>query len=178
MQPLRPDMIGQSSWFEATDDGDGYLVTITIGAGDCMAGCIERHTYAYHVTDDGQITLVADEGDDINIAPAPGRVDPITLRVSLTSGPTCPVVTNPPDPACAERGVINAEVLVFDAHGQQVANATSAEVGSVSLQLPAGAYYVVPAQVEGMMGQAAAQAFSANGGDSVELLFSYDTGIR
>jgi hypothetical protein len=46
------------------------------------------------------------------------------------------------------------------------------------VQLPAGSYYVVPAEVEGFMGQAEAQAFAAIGGDSVALVFSYDTGIR
>jgi hypothetical protein len=178
MQPLRSDMIGQSSWFEATDDGDGYLVTITFGAGDCQAGCIQRHTYAYHVTDDGQITLVADEGDDINIAPAPGRTDPISLHVTLSSGPTCPVVTNPPDPNCADRAIANATVFVFNANGDEVAQGVTDADGNVSVQLPPGAYYVAPEPVEGLMGQAAAQAFSANGGDQVDLLFSYDTGIR
>ena len=178
MQPLRPDMIGQSSWFEATDDGDGYLVTITFGAGDCQAGCIERHTYAYHVTHEGEITLVADEGDDINIAPAPGRPDPIDLHVSLSSGPTCPVVTNPPDPNCADRAIANATVFVFNTHGDEVAQGVTDANGSLMLQLPPGAYYVAPEPIEGLMGQAAAQAFSANGGDSVALVFSYDTGIR
>jgi hypothetical protein len=178
MQPLRFDLIGQSSWYEAFEEGDGYNVTIRVGAGDCMAGCIEQHTYSYSVTRAGQISLVIDEGDDVPIAPATGTGDSITLHVSLTSGPTCPVVTNPPDPGCDSRPVINAEVAVFDVHGQQVASGTSAEDGSVTLQLPAGAYYAVPAPVEGFMGQAEALAFSAVGGDQVSLLFAYDTGIR
>jgi hypothetical protein len=178
MQPLVPDLIGQSAWYEASEDADGYAVTITFGAGDCQAGCIERHTWAYHVAHDGTITLVGESGDDIAPPPAAGTPDPITLHVSLRSGPTCPVVTNPPDPSCAERPVVNAEVVVYDAHGQQVASGTSAEDGSVTMQLPDGAYYVVAQEVEGLMGQAGPQAFAAVGGDSVGLLFSYDTGIR
>lgn len=180
MQPLRSDMIGQSSWFEATDDvdGDGYLVTITVGAGDCQAGCIQRHVWTYNVGEDGSIELVSEEGDDINITPAPGRPDPITLHAVLASGPTCPVVTNPPDPACADRPVVNATVFVFNTNGDEVAQGTTGADGSITLQLPPGAYYVAPQMVPDFMGQAAAQAFSANGGDQVSLLFSYDTGIR
>src|SRR5688500_3230666 len=35
MVPLRADMIGQSTWYEAFEDGDGYTVKITAGEGDC-----------------------------------------------------------------------------------------------------------------------------------------------
>ena len=49
MSPLRPDMIGQSTWYEAFADGDGFTVNITVGQGDCQAGCIERHTWSYRV---------------------------------------------------------------------------------------------------------------------------------
>jgi hypothetical protein len=178
MQPLRTDVIGQSAWYEAFEEGDHYNVTITIGAGDCMAGCIQHHTYSYTITHEGQIALVIDEGDDVPIPPATGGGASISLRVSLSSGPSCPVLTNPPDPGCAARPVVNAEVVVFDVHGRQVASATSAEDGTVSLELPGGAYYVAAQEVEGFMGQAGPQAFSAVGGDAVDLLFDYDTGIR
>ncbi len=50
--------------------------------------------------------------------------------------------------------------------------------GLLVFDVPAGAYYVVPATVEGLMGTPEAQAFSALGGDQVGLLFGYDTGIR
>ena len=63
MQPLLPNLIGQSAWYEAFADGDGFAVRITVGAGDCQAGCIEHHTWNYAVARDGTITLVSDEGD-------------------------------------------------------------------------------------------------------------------
>ena len=178
MQPLLPNLIGQSAWYEAFEDDNGFAVKITVGAGDCQAGCIERHTWNYTVARDGTITLVSDEGDPVPIPPATGSSDPLRLDVSLMSGPTCPVQRDPPDPNCGPRPVVNAEVAVFDTSGQQVASGVSGDDGSVALQLPAGAYYVAPQQIEGFMGQAAPLAFAGVGGDNVTLIFEYDTGIR
>ena len=178
MQPSRADMIGQSSWFEASEDGTGFAVTVTVGAGDCMAGCIERHTWSYHVDRDGTVALVGEQGDDITLEPPVPTGDHVTLNLSLVAGPVCPVEQDPPDPACAARPVTNVEVLVFDSTGQQVGAGVSDEHGLISMQLPAGAYYVVPPPVEGLMGTAAPQAFAAVGGDQVGLVFDYDTGIR
>jgi hypothetical protein len=178
MQPLRSDMIGQSAWYDAAEDADGFSVVITVGAGDCQAGCIERHTWSYHVDRDGTVTLIGDEGDDITLEPPVPSDDDLTLNVLLVAGPVCPVEQNPPDPACAPRPVVNAGVQVFNAAGQMVGEGVSDDSGIVSMQLPSGAYYVVPAPVEGLMGTAAAQAFAAVGGDQVDLVLGYDTGIR
>ena len=76
--PTRPDMIGQSSWFEAFEalSGEGYAVNITVGRGDCQAGCIERHTWSYHVSTDGTIELVGEAGDPIEVPPGAWRRRP------------------------------------------------------------------------------------------------------
>lgn len=178
MAPLMPDVIGQSSWYEAYTEADGFAVKVTVGAGDCQAGCIERHTWTYHVDFDGTVTLVGDEGDDIGLPSAEGTADPLSLRIALIAGPVCPVVQDPPDPACAPRPVTNAEVRVFNSAGQQVTAGISDDQGLILMQLPGGAYYVVPAPVDGLMGTADALAFAAVGGDQVALVLSYDTGIR
>lgn len=178
MAPLQADLIGQSAWYEASEEAGGYAVMVTVGAGDCQAGCIERHTWRYHVDTDGSVTLVSEEGDDIGLPPADETGDPFLLSARLVAGPVCPVEQDPPDPACTPRLVGGVEVLVFSAAGQQVGEAVSDERGLITMQLPSGAYYVVPAPVEGLMGTAAAQAFAAVGGDQVNLVLSYDTGIR
>ncbi|MEP7361556.1 MAG: hypothetical protein ABI744_08255 [Chloroflexota bacterium] len=178
MGPRQPDAIGQSAWYEASEDATGYSVTITAGAGDCQAGCIDQHTWTYHVDHDGTVAIVSDEGDDIGLPTATGTADPVTLRIVLTSGPTCPVVRDPPDRACAARPVANVEIGVFDVGGTQVADGLSGVDGTASVQLPRGAYFVVAAQVEGLMGQAGPLAFAAVGGDTVALSFTFDTGIR
>lgn len=178
MGPLLPDVIGQSAWYEASQDATGFSVKVTVGSGDCQAGCIEQHSWTYHVDVDGTVTLVADEGDDIGLPTANGTADPLNLRVALTSGPTCPVVRNPPDPACAPRPVANAQIDVFDVSGNLVASGVSGADGLATAQLPAGAYYVVAATVGGLMGLPEPVAFAAVGGDTVGLIFSYDTGIR
>ena len=178
MSPLRSDMVGQSAWYEAYADSDGFTVAITIGSGDCQAGCIDRHTWTYHVDTDGTITLVADEGDPVEYSPPAGNGAPVTLRVILNAGPVCPVEQTPPDPACAPRAVANAEVIVRATDGSTVATGLSNAEGVVIFEIPEGAYFVEAAPVEGLMGTPDAQAFSAVGGDGVGLLMGYDTGIR
>ena len=178
MGPLRPDVIGQSDWYEASADATGYTVTVTVGAGDCQAGCIEKHTWTYHVDVAGTVVLVAEQGDDIGFPHATGTADPVTLNVALVAGPTCPVERNPPDPNCAPRPVANTEIDIFDIGGNMVASGVSGADGLATAQLPPGAYYVVVPAVAGLMGQADPLAFAAVGGDNVRLTFTYDTGIR
>ena len=178
MLPLRSDMIGQATWYEAFEDGSGFAVNITAGSGDCMAGCIERHTWHYTVDREGNVQLTGEDGEDVDVTPGTGGEGDVNVVVQLTSGPVCPVEQVPPDPDCAGRSVANADVTVYDAQGNEVGTATSNADGMAAVTVPAGAYYVVPATVDGLMGTPEAQAFSALGGDQVGLLFTYDTGIR
>jgi hypothetical protein len=61
-----PEVIGASKWWTATPTADGgYQVEITVGWGDCMAGCIDRHVWTYLVKPDGAIELIAEQGDDV-----------------------------------------------------------------------------------------------------------------
>jgi len=178
MVPLRTDMVGQSAWYEATETNDGFSVVITIGSGDCQAGCIDRHTWTYEVARDGTITLAADEGDDIEFSPSTGTDAPVTLTVNLVAGPVCPVEQNPPDPNCAPRPVADAEIVLRAPDGSEVGRATSDAAGQVTFEVDGGAYYVEASEVAGIMRVPDSAAFSAVGGDMVGLLLGYDTGIR
>lgn len=178
MMPLRADMVGQSSWYEVVADGAGFTVSITVGQGDCQAGCIEKHVWEYHVDVDGSVVLVGESGDDVGIQPPVGGDGPAQITVDLLAGPVCPVVQDPPDPNCDDRPVKNAEVKLFDASGTLVETLSSNDDGRVVFQVPAGAYYVEPQATEGLMGTPEAQAVSVLGGDQSGLLFGYDTGIR
>ena len=63
---LRPDVIGASRWWKAEAlDGGGYRIEITIGWGDCPAGCIERHVWTYEVDASGAVELVSETGDPV-----------------------------------------------------------------------------------------------------------------
>lgn len=70
---LTPDIIGASKWWGATAvAGGGYRVTITIGWGDCPAGCINEHVWDFEVSADGQVTLIGESGDPISSGGIPG----------------------------------------------------------------------------------------------------------
>jgi len=94
------------------------------------------------------------------------------------AGPTCPVLQNPPDPACDDRPVPNAVILVFDASDTQVAELPTAADGTFSILLSPGSYTLVPRPVEGLLGTAAAVEVVVGGEPITGLDFAYDTGIR
>ena len=60
-----PDLIGASRWWEGEATSSGYEVRITIGWGDCPAGCIDKHVWTYTVTPDGVASLVSESGDPL-----------------------------------------------------------------------------------------------------------------
>jgi len=176
--PMQPDLIGQSAWYEAFQMGDSFSVVVTIGSGDCMAGCIDRRTWTYSVATNGTIELMSEEGDEVEMPGGEGGVGPATITVRLIAGPVCPVVSDPPDPNCAPRPVANAEAVLRDPSGAEVARGVSDADGQIVFSVPAGAYYVEPAPVEGLMGQAEPAAVSVLPGSSSSLVLGYDTGIR
>jgi len=63
---LKPDLIGASKYWkaEALADG-GYRIELTIGWGDCMAGCIERHVWTFEVDAAGGVKLVGETGNAV-----------------------------------------------------------------------------------------------------------------
>jgi hypothetical protein len=63
--PQDPNLIGQSAWYEVSPALVGWRVTVTIGWGDCQAGCIARHAWVYDVDPAGAVTLVEERGDPL-----------------------------------------------------------------------------------------------------------------
>ena len=63
---LTPDIIGASKWWKAEAlPGGGYRIELTVGWGDCFAGCIERHVWTFDVDATGGVTLVSESGDPV-----------------------------------------------------------------------------------------------------------------
>jgi len=109
----------------------------------------------------------------------PGATTGIAVPIHVQAGPVCPVERVPPDPACADRPVSGAVMLVTDATGRQVASGTSDAAGDLVFHLPAGSYVVTPQRAPGVMGTAAAIPIQVVAGPSPALLVVvYDTGIR
>jgi hypothetical protein len=63
---LRPDVIGASRWWTAEPlPSGGYRVVLTVGWGDCPAGCIEHHVWTFDVDANGSFKLVGESGDPV-----------------------------------------------------------------------------------------------------------------
>jgi hypothetical protein len=168
--PRDENMIGQAAWYEVTAVDDGWQVVIRIGWGDCPAGCINEHRWTYTVGRDMSVKLVREEGD---VLP-----DGTGVRGTVTAGPTCPVVTEPPTPGCEERPVAGAVLVFTDTAGAEVARVTSAADGSFSVELAPGGYRLTAEPVKGLMGTPAPMDVQVEAGGRTELQVSYDTGIR
>jgi hypothetical protein len=169
--PREPDLVGQAAWYEVADADDGWQITIHIGWGDCPAGCINQHSWIYGVSRAGDVSLVSEDGD-----PLPAETG---VYGRVVAGPTCPVETIPPQPGCEARAVAGAQLLFLDSAGAEVARATSAADGSFRVDLPPGAYRLVPQPVEGLMGTAPETTFTVKlGRPLTKLTIAYDTGIR
>ncbi len=102
-----------------------------------------------------------------------------TLRVHAVAGPACPVVSDPPDPACADGPVDGAEVAVLDQGGGEVRMLVTDADGQASVSLPAGRYTVVPQPVDGLLGTAPpTEVVVPAQVDAEPVTLVYDTGIR
>lgn len=169
--PLREDLVGQAAWYDVSESADGWQVVIRIGWGDCPAGCINQHRWTYAVGRDGTVTLTREEGDALPAATG--------VRGSVSAGPSCPVVRDPPDLACADRPVGGAVLVITDQSGAEVTSVVSDVDGAFGVDLAPGSYRLTPQPVEGLMGTPAPIDFDIDAGQAaVELQVSYDTGIR
>jgi hypothetical protein len=108
----------------------------------------------------------------------PASPNALGVSGAVHAGPTCPVA-QPGDPACADRPVSGAVLVVTTAAGAEVARATSAADGTFSVALAPGDYILVPQPVSGLMGTAPSIPFHVVvAGPPPALDVSYDTGIR
>lgn len=183
--PLDENMIGQAAWYEVEPSGDGWQVLIRIGWGDCPAGCIDRHRWAYSVSRDGAVTLTSETGPPVPSG-IPGRGGGGTtggilpggtgIQGHALAGPTCPVVSVN-DPSCDDRPVAGATILVLDARGTEVARLVTDANGHYEVALPSGPYTIEPQPVEGFFRQAEPMAVTV--GDGIATVdIGFDTGIR
>ncbi len=173
--------IGQASWWEATGTADGWTVTITVGWGDCQAGCINKHAWTWHVAKDGTVAFTSQTGAALSDdQEAKLAADATTAGVggTVTSGPSCPV-QRVGDTSCDARPVAGAVLAVrSSAGGAEVARVTTDGSGFYRLALAPGDYTLEPQKVDGLMGTAPASKFTVQAGKLSIVPVSYDTGIR
>ncbi len=108
-----------------------------------------------------------------------GTTTSIPVGGTVSASPVCPIVRNPPDPACSPRPVRGAVIVVLGENGREVTRGTSGADGGFRLNLPPGTYRVVPQPVEGLIGAPSATDLAVEAGSQPpDLVIVYDTGIR
>ena len=103
--------------------------------------------------------------------------DTILVTFIVSAGPVCPVVTEPADPACSDRPVGGAELVVIGQNGRKVATELTNSAGRTSIALTAGTYTIRPQPVPGLLGTPGDIPLVVDR-STPALLISYDTGIR
>jgi hypothetical protein len=102
-----------------------------------------------------------------------------TVSGRVTSSPSCPVQTVPPNPSCADRGLAGAVVSATDGSGGEVIRTVSKTDGSYVLDLSPGRYTISAALAANQMMRAPEPAsMTVEPGQSAELNFVFDSGIR
>lgn len=183
VQPRDPQAIGQAAWWEASPaalSGGAWGITVSVGWGDCPAGCIDSHVWRWSVAADGATTLVDETGPALPGAVRTGLVASATaggVGGEVTAGPTCPVV-RPGESGCDDRPVADADLVVRDATGAEVARFTTDSSGLFRIGLAPGGYTLEPQPAAGLLGTAKPETFTVAAGVLTFLAVSYDTGIR
>ena len=96
----------------------------------------------------------------------------------LVAGPTCPVETNPPGPACAPSVVPDTEIVVMTPDGVEI-RARSGQDGTFRIAVPPGEVTITFAEAEGLMMAPGTITASVETNQIFELSdVLYDTGIR
>ncbi len=98
---------------------------------------------------------------------------------TILLGPTCPVMRNPPDPACADRPY-KATIIVKSEDGlREITRFTSGEDGTFRVELAPGTYLLDPQSPAGsMLPRGEQQTVVVEAGQLTDVQISYDSGIR
>lgn len=62
----------------------------------------------------------------------------------ITTGPTCPVQRNPPDPQCANKPYVGTVIVYRSGSSQEVGRFTTDKEGVYKITLSPGSYYLSP----------------------------------
>jgi carboxypeptidase family protein len=177
--PLDNDRIGQCCWYEAVEAPGGYRVTIHVGWGDCPAGCIEKHEWAYSVSaGEGVIRLLGEQGPAVPAGILKDAGGPGTGIVgTAVAGPTCPVVREN-DPSCDPRPVPGVTLVVKTLDGREVATGQTDAAGRFAFEVPAGNYTLEAQQAQPFPLAPAPVAVTVLANVRTDVTLEFDTGIR
>ena len=154
----------------------GPLSSLLVAAGSAASSSVPSASSAAP----GPSTIATPATEPTPFASTPSAAHP-TITGHLLAGPTCPVETVPPNPACKPRPVVGATVIATDVAGHEVARVVSDEAGYFWLALAAGTYRLTPQPTSDPMLRApGSKVVSLGGGspDTAVVDFLYDTGIR
>jgi hypothetical protein len=110
---------------------------------------------------------------------APSATPGVVVTGSAMAGPTCPVETDPSDPACEPRPVPDAVIVATDAAGAVIARTQTRADGTFSLALPHGRFEIRAEPRDDYFAVSDPIEIDVDATDIARVLdFTYDTGIR
>ncbi|MEK7638756.1 MAG: hypothetical protein AAB388_01205 [Patescibacteria group bacterium] len=131
----------------------------------------ERATFAIDVI----IDQIAETFTDLAENTTDGRSG---IKGTVLLGPTCPVVSDPPDPQCADRPYQTKLVVTTSDQSQVIKEFSSAADGTFSVDLPPGEYAIRSAAAANILPYCAYDMFEVNKDSFTDLTIACESGIR
>lgn len=101
------------------------------------------------------------------------------IRGLVLLGPTCPVVTDPPDPECIDRPFATSLVVTASDQSRVIKEFQSDETGNFSVQVNPGEYAIRSAAASNILPYCSSgEVIKVNAGAYTETTVQCDTGIR
>lgn len=116
----------------------------------------------------------------VSVSPAVSELGTITGIVLL--GPTCPVATNPPDPACDDKPYATRLAVTTTDQSRVITEFDSDTTGHFSVDVPPGSYDIRSAQMANVlpycMNKRGKDPIQVQAGIVTDVTIDCDTGIR
>ncbi len=100
------------------------------------------------------------------------------IRGTALAGPQCPVLRDPPEPACEDKPVAGAAISITWPPSKVVIPVTTSEGGVFFIALDPGVYVVTAQPVDGLLGTPEPVEVTVVAARTTEIELAYDTGIR
>jgi hypothetical protein len=101
------------------------------------------------------------------------------IRGMVLLGPTCPVVTDPPDPKCADRPYATSLVVTTSDQSTVIKELQSDDTGNFSVEVDPGEYAIRSAAASNVLPYCSSgEVIKVNAGAYTETTVQCDTGIR
>lgn len=153
---------------------------------ESLTGSLLRYTLGMHgvirnIVLAGVVVLLLVLG--VSLSGMLNKTEPVaeswgTIVGTVLLGPTCPVVSDPPDPACADRPYETSLAITTADQSRVIKEIKSDPSGRFQVDVPPGEYAIRSSAAANVLPYCALESVIVPVNDSVEVTVNCDSGIR